>query len=82
MSAPQDPLALALSKAVMATGGTRLKVEQLFEHRPEVLEEIIKARRDRKLGYQTIAKFITTVEPDNPIGAGAIEAWLTSKGIT
>lgn len=79
MSAPSDPLAVALSEATMTTGGTRLKVEQLFGDRPEVIEAIISARRDRKLGYQTIAKLISKAEPHNAIGADAIENFLRQK---
>lgn len=76
-----DPLAVLLGNATMQNGGTKLKVDVLFGDRPDVLTAIKKARVERKLGFQTIARLISAAEPKNSISDTAVENWLKAQGI-
>jgi hypothetical protein len=77
-----DPLAAGLDGlASSGTGGSGPRVLVLFGDRPEVLESIRRARRDRKLSYAAIAKFLT-VNGEQHISAGAVQKWLDKEGIT
>lgn len=75
-----DPLAVALDMIERgATGGTQGKIVALFGDRPDVLDAIVRARRDRKLSYQQIAKVLSA--DGEPISAGAVQSWLSRQGI-
>lgn len=73
----------SLAEKLNATAGPAklTGVERIFGDRPEVLEAIKSARRDRKLSYQTIATTLST-EADISISDGAVRNWLSKNGIT
>lgn len=77
-----DPLAAALDELVEpASGGTKLRILQLFEDRPAVLDSIRSARRDRHLSFNQIAERLTT-SGEEPVSSAAVKAWLKRQGIT
>lgn len=78
--AKRDDLAAGLDAIERGPGGgTTPKVVQLFGDRPDVLESIRAARRDRHLSYGAIAKYFRGRGVE--VGEGAIKKWLDSQGI-
>lgn len=61
-------------------GTTPLKVDLLFEDRPEVKDSIIRARRDQKLSFSEISR-VLNLDPAVEISDGAVKSWLTKKGV-
>lgn len=76
-------LVAALDGEVAIGRGTpgRLRVHELFGDRPEVIEAIIRARRDRKLSYGHIAETLNR-DPDIHISEGAVKSFLKREGIS
>lgn len=81
MTTPSDPLANAILGADRPTGRQALRIGVLFADRPEIMEAIIKARVEKRLGYKTIADIISSREPENAVSDTAVKNWLRSKGI-
>jgi ribosome-binding protein aMBF1 (putative translation factor) len=78
--AERDPLAAALDAVTeKRTGGTQRRVLELFGDRPQVLDAIRKARRDRGLSFKQIAELVST--PGASVTAGPIQKWLNGQGI-
>lgn len=76
-----DPLAAALDAAHDEHRHTnRSKIEILFGERPEVLDSIRRARRERKLSYAQIARVLTR-ESGTRITDGVVSGWLATQGI-
>jgi hypothetical protein len=73
-----DPLAAALDATQGAVKGN--KIDGYFSDRPEVLEAIKRARKDRKLSYAVIANTLST-EADVYVSEGAVKTWLSRNGI-
>jgi hypothetical protein len=70
-----DPIVDALESAHPVSNGNKFKLDALT---PEQQASVIRAR-ERKLGFQTIAKLLTV--NGFPCGSGAVESWLRSKGV-
>lgn len=80
MAPNPDPIAASLDALdKKRTGGTGLRVEQLFADRPEVLASIIRARRERGLSFGQIAEALST--EDATITAGPVQKWLERQGV-
>jgi ribosome-binding protein aMBF1 (putative translation factor) len=75
-----DPLVAALDAvAGRRTGGLPLKIDALYGERPEVLDAIRSARRDKHLSYEQIAEALSTA--GDSITDGAVSKWLKREGI-
>lgn len=75
-----DPLAAALDAISAPTGGgVQGRIVQLFSDRPEVLDAIARARRERKLSYAQIARALS--RDGNTVGPAAVQTWLDRQGI-
>lgn len=59
----------------------KLRVKELFGDRPEVIEAIIRARRDRRLSYAHIADTLNQ-EPGISISEGAVKLFLRREGVS
>lgn len=73
-----DPIAEALNQAVGAA--PKNKIEHFFGDRPQVLDSIVTARKERKLSYRQIA-VILSKDPNVSIHEGTVKLWLDRKGI-
>jgi hypothetical protein len=81
MTKKPHPLAAGLDEVVPSgAGGAGLRIVNLFGDQPEVLDAIRRARRDRKLSFAAIAKFLT-VNGDHPVSSAAVQTWLAKEGI-
>ena len=56
------------------------KIDKLFGERPQVLESIIKARKERNLSYTEIAKVLSS-DPEISVSDTSVKNWLDKKGI-
>jgi hypothetical protein len=75
-----DPLAAALeSIGGRRAGGLPLKVDVLYGDRPEVLDAIRSARRDKHLSFEQIAEALSSGGAS--ITDGAVSKWLKREGI-
>lgn len=81
MTKKADPLAEALDKATATpNAGQGGRVMQLYSDRPDVLESIRRARRDRKLSHAHIAKVLSS-NGDGTVSRAAVQNWLSKEGI-
>jgi hypothetical protein len=79
--ATPDPLTAALDALEMSgDNGKRMKIDVLFGDRPDVLDSIRRARRDRRVTFVEIAKKLSAAAPIE-VGATAVASWLHSQGI-
>jgi non-ribosomal peptide synthetase component E (peptide arylation enzyme) len=76
--AKSDDLADALLNYVPEHRQHMTKIDQLFGDRPEVLEAIAVAYRDKKLSARSIADILST---EQPIGKNSVENWLKKQGL-
>lgn len=60
-------------------GGQQMRIPMLFGDRPEVLDAIRAARRDRKASWQAISDLLS--RHGHRISATAVRNWLVSEGI-
>ena len=59
------------------------KVEAYFGDQPDVLNAIIRARKERKLSYGQIARTLSKHIPkDEVIKDSAVKNWLEKKGVS
>jgi len=72
-----DALAKKLSEATPARSGHKLRIEELFGDRPDVLEAIIAARK-RGLSSRVIADVLSA--EGEKVADGAVTNWLRSQG--
>jgi transposase len=78
----KDPLVEALDSMVTTNShGSVSKMDYFFGDRPEVLEAVIRARRDRKLTHKQIAEALSK-DPKVEISDRAVGTWLQRKGIS
>ena len=78
-----DPVAEALAaRPAPRTGHGTLKVIDYYGDRPAVLEQIKIARRDKRMGWDSIAETLTAADPSKPISGSAIQSWCKKQGIT
>lgn len=76
----KDSLAAALDAvAEPGVGGKGLKVLVLFGDRPDVLEAIIRARRDRRLSFAQIATVLS--DEGKSVSSAAVAKWLAAEGV-
>jgi len=76
-----DTLASKLISAEPSAGNRgNLKIALEFADRPEVLESIRRARTDRGLSYEHIAKILS--EEGTFFSRAAVRSWLLSEGIS
>lgn len=76
---PPDPLACALDAE--QPGGRPNKVERTYADRPEVLESIVRARRDRRLSVRQIADTLSKNDPLHNFSEGAVRSFLIKRGV-
>lgn len=75
-----DPIAAALDAAKpIGNASNRPRMLVLFGDRPDVLDAVRRARRDRHLSTAQIARLIST--PGATIGESAVKTWLALEGI-
>lgn len=75
-----DPLVAGLD-ALDSNGSKSMpKMEVLYGDRPDVLDAVIRARRDRHLSWNAIAAYLTRNGPR--ISAGAVQTWCERQGLT
>jgi hypothetical protein len=81
MTKPRSNALAAGLDGLVSTGndGTVLKIDQLFSDQPDVLEAIKRARVERRLGYTTIAGYLT--KNGYKVGHSAVKRWLEVQGI-
>lgn len=60
-------------------GGQQMRVPLLFGDRPEVLDAIRAARRDRGASWQAIAELLS--KHGQRVSSTAVRNWLVSEGI-
>lgn len=60
-------------------GGQQMRIPMLFGDRPDILDAIRSARRDRKASWQSIADLLS--RHGHRISATAVRNWLVSEGI-
>jgi hypothetical protein len=79
--ATPDPLTAALDALDLSDdNGKRMKVDVLFGDRPDVLDSIRRARRDRGTTFVQIARTLSAAAPMR-VSEKAVASWLHSQGI-
>jgi hypothetical protein len=79
--ATPDPLTAALDALEMSgDNGKRMKIDVLFGDRPDVLDSIRRARRDRGTTFVQIARTLSAASPMK-VNEKAVAGWLRSQGI-
>jgi hypothetical protein len=78
----RDELSSKLDKTdINKSGRKTLKVDMEFGDRPEVLESILNARRDRGLSFRLIAEVLSE-DLGDPISSTAVQSWCRRRGVS
>lgn len=82
MAQEKDELSKKLDETPINKSGRKgLRVHKEFGDRPEVLESILVARRDRGLSFRLIAEVLSE-GLDDPISSTAVQNWCRELGVS